>query len=561
MKKYLSDLISKEEYSKWIKGEKVLLEGPTGVGKTTFILIEFLQYCRIMEKKVLILCNRRLLKKQYEFDLAEVFQVYADIEECVQLRTYQELTLLIQRGNNLKTIIQNVDVVVMDEVHYFYSDSDFNACGTYQLLQALVHEAFCKSVIMISATMEEVKPLLEKCFLQCRRKLEIEERERKIDRGGWAFDLGKYAWNNQVYSYGYLADFSRFEGIYVPDFETLVEEIASSEKKSIIFIDDLNLAQKFCDSLVATGKIKARDIQMLDSKKLEETPNDKKISSITLGHKLLTKILITTSVLDNGVSIHDSEVENLVIATENRGSFVQMIGRVRGEQTSHCNLFIYPRNVEYYERRVEQYEEKMEQIQQLERLDKRVQFYPILLNGWHGNDEATSFFRNIMLPFEEEADYYTDTFPQTKIGFGGYSFVINQFAKTKIGNMLLAEKNFLRLAYQGGEKVAEFQLKWIGKENMLIKKSTYMEGKEQELRAMLLSIDCFTKEQLQEIKDEMAEKFRRDLLKNYVFKAGTFSNEKLKKICEDRGLELFEFDSKADRRRRYSVKKIEEIIK
>ena len=231
----------------------------------------------------------------------------------------------------------------MDEIHYFYSDADFNAYGTYHLLQKLIYVTFFKSVIMISATVDEVKPLIERCFSQCRRKLEIEERKKGVNCGNWGIDISEYAWQNQVYSYRHLADFDRFYGIYVPDCETLVEEIASSDKKSVIFIDDVKLAQKFGEALIATGKIKRQDIQLLDSEKLEENANDKKISSITLGHELLTKILITTSVLDNGVSIHDAEVGNLVIATENKVSFIQMLGRIRGEKNSQCRLYIYPR--------------------------------------------------------------------------------------------------------------------------------------------------------------------------------------------------------------------------
>ena len=53
------------------------------------------------------------------------------------------------------------------------------------------------------------------------------------------------------------------------------------------------------------------------------------------------KVLITTSVLDNGINLKDSLIKHIVIETCNKTSFIQMLGRIRRENiTDKLNLYI-----------------------------------------------------------------------------------------------------------------------------------------------------------------------------------------------------------------------------
>ena len=61
---------------------------------------------------------------------------------------------------------------------------------------------------------------------------------------------------------------------------------------------------------------------------LDECSNSKEVQQLVVGHRILPKVLITTSVLDNGVSVHDTDVGNVVIATDSKLSFIQMLGRI-----------------------------------------------------------------------------------------------------------------------------------------------------------------------------------------------------------------------------------------
>ena len=73
-KKYLAELIG-DSYKKW-QNKKIFITAPTGMGKTTFILEKLLPFHVTANRKVLILCNRKLLRKQYWYSGAKVFELY-----------------------------------------------------------------------------------------------------------------------------------------------------------------------------------------------------------------------------------------------------------------------------------------------------------------------------------------------------------------------------------------------------------------------------------------------------------------------------------------------------
>lgn len=548
-KAYLSDLISDSQVIEWIhEKRKVTIHAPTGLGKTYFMINVLLMMCRQRGKKVLFLCNRRLLREQYEFDLAEKFRLYEEQTAAVDVKTYQELAELLKKGDSIAECLKDADVIVMDEIHYFYTDSDFNAYGTYVLFQKLIEATFFKTVIMLTATLEEVLPLIRKTFLQLHQKMEFSNIQ---------IDWKKFRWSNQIYDFTYLRDNSRFNGIYVPDVESLVKEIASSDKKSLIFIDDKDKAAKFADLLCETKMINKSDITILDSGILDESINTTEIKTITVGNCLPKKILITTSVLDNGVSIHDKELGNMVISTEDRVSFVQMVGRVRGEKTEHCKLFVYPHKKSYYDLRVEQYKEKIDFIEKMEKeIDKR-NFYSLLLEGWHANKEGAEMFRNVVIPLKVSDEYYSSKFPYLNIRDRNEKFGINYFSYVKAGNNLIAEKNFAKMAYTDITQIAKVQLSWIGCEEVEIRKSSFYEERKSLLCSMLLKVKGYTNQQLIEVKKELLKEFRKDLLSGSKFKNVSFSDDKLMELCDECGLRFVKTVGE-DKLMRYSIIKKDE---
>jgi superfamily II DNA or RNA helicase len=551
MKKYLPNLISLDNYSTWLDGKKVIINAPTGIGKTTFVIKTLLPYCKLRGKKALILCNRRLLREQYEFSLAEQFQLYDDLIESVEVLTYQLLAEQLVAGIELSRIIDDYDVVICDEIHFFYQDSDFNSMGTYVLLQALIKSAFFKCMIFMTATFEEVKPLLVKTLKSCNEKMEEEKTNQYIS-------LDKYKFHDKVYDYSYLADFSRFQCYYLPDIESIVKKIAKEGKKAVLFIDDKKMAQEVKELFIRTKKYEAHEVEILNAHILDEKITDTNVRMLTAGNKLVGKILITTSVLDNGVSIHDPEVTDIVIATESKTAFMQMIGRVRSESTESCNLYIYPRDVKYYERRLQQYQKKMEFFKEISLNDMENTFFETINRGWASNDEEGEMLRNAVVLTKYSNEYYQKKSTSILLRRREYVLAQNVFAMCKTGNLLLATRNFLQCALKSPTAVAETQISWLGKnaEELIVENSSYKEELKKALLDELLKIQNYTNQELQDVKCRISEKYRKELFADILGKDGSFSTDKLKKICERMGVELIE-DVDENRRKRYSVRKVD----
>ena len=121
---FISDYL-KDRMKTWGK-RKVFISAPTGSGKTTFVLDEYLTMLAneadVHHKKVLILCNRSLLKRQYESELIARFSTYEEMRQCVSVLTYQSFYIEIKNKRKLSGVFDEYKAVVCDEVHFFYAD-------------------------------------------------------------------------------------------------------------------------------------------------------------------------------------------------------------------------------------------------------------------------------------------------------------------------------------------------------------------------------------------------------------------------------------------------------
>lgn len=532
-KNYIADLISQEEFSTWLGGQKILLHADTGMGKTTFITKSLLPYCKLRDKKMLILCNRRLLYRQYEATMAEIYRRYETMCAEVAIKTYQELAQCVQNGNTLKGMMREYDVIVADECHYFYADSDFNPVGTYVLLQALVLAAYTKTMIFMTATMGEVKPLLVETFASCRRLLEISQETRHQD-------FSDYHFRDRVYEFHRDDGNDRFEALILPDTASICEHIAKSEKKSIVFIDDLNKAAELKKEIEKTGTFKTGEIAVLSAEYLENHPRDRIVANLCLTNKVTPRVIITTSVLDNGTSVHDFDVGTVVIATDSEISLKQMLGRVRGEEGQKIKLILYPRGVAYYDKRIEQIQQKLEWLQQIESKMNYQSMYSLLCDGWYGNDEYSEFLRNMVVLTRWDHEYYKRDRMECYVTRNGEKMAMNQFALEKIGNLfnsyfILYKKE---LARPHGALFEE--LAWLGirEGEVEVQISSYLEEQKKKLMADLLTINGMDLDELKEIKEHISRTYRKSLLADILRKSGSFATEKLSEICNKFGLVL-----------------------
>jgi len=91
------------------------------------------------------------------------------------------------------------------------------------------------------------------------------------------------------------------------------------------------------------GKLLVRDIGDEYADNMDATSknnSDSVYNEITKNEKFRKKVLVTTSVLDNGVNIKDLALKNIAIFVFDKVSFMQMLGRKRTEPNGEVTLYI-----------------------------------------------------------------------------------------------------------------------------------------------------------------------------------------------------------------------------
>lgn len=548
-KKYLSELIG-EQYHEW-QGKKILLTAPTGMGKTNFVMNVFLPYCRSRRRKMLILCNRKMLRLQYWQSVVEQFVRYEDIRNSVAIMTYQELAEAHKLQQNLVDILSEFETIVCDECHYFYSDSDFNGMGTYVLLQELIIACAAKTMLFMSATMEETGPLIEQTIKHTFWRL------RMVECKEWLKDNMS---DILQYDFTDFADFNRFHCISVPDWNSMVEIVAESSQKSLIFINNKAKGELLAEKMIKTGMVDKRDIMILNSDNIDGESDY--VQNLAIGHKMLSKILITTSVLDNGVSIHDPEVGNVVIETESKIEFLQMLGRIRSESTDYCRLYFVQRDKKDYSFRMKKYEEEIKKFDDLSH-DNLINNYEYYISSMWSDDARARFFRKSLVWMKTEHQVFDQETFSVVVHSRQTSFAVNKFAERKMGNMFVAEEHFYGLAVNNPLAVIYEQMKWIGKapEELEIIESRYRKSRETEFLEKLQGINSFSAEDLGQFKKDLVKKYRKEFFDDILANNGTISNEKLQNICERYGMKLCSWEDTESRKKRYSIKEIEEHLR
>lgn len=542
---YISELIG-EKYRTWGKG-KVFLTAPTGLGKTTFILSELLPYLQARKKKLLILCNRKLLRDQYWYAAVQKFDNYGELASAVDIMTYQSLAEVLKNDGSLKDVLFGYEVICCDEAHYFYADSDFNGFGTYVMLQALILTGLSRQMIFMSGTMKEVQPLISQTL-----KAAIEKRKSQLPY----FPYEEYG-REYMLDFSYLADYSRFECYYSEDIDTLCDVIAKDRKKTVFFIDNKKRAAEIKEKCIKQGKLNSAQIKIFNAENLEENCNQETVKKLVMCNSLEPQILITTSVLDNGVSIQDEEVGNAVIVTDSQISFLQMLGRIRAGYGERIKLIFLLRDVKEFEKKELKYEKDVHRIEEIDNIPIDLKRFKFLSVVWEQSDvELADFYRKILVCTKREFECYLGTSKKAELAYGDSKFCINNFAKEKIGNDYLLTSRFHVLAMKDSKNVIYEQMKWIGKEKGELAELTsdYWEKRRAEYRKDLLIPQKFTNEQMQEWKISLTEQHRKIFFSDIVEKNGSFSKEKLKKILARESMELIEDDS--DGRKTYSIEEV-----
>lgn len=343
--KYITDRIG-DEYQKWKKGDVVFISSQTGSGKTTFVLKTLLPHLADKNMKMLYLVNRSALKKQLD---AEVKSLLA--KECltinqeisIDIELYQEMEREIIsyntfNGGQVPDKYRKYGCVVCDEAHYFLMDSNYNLNTIYSYLFI---KNYLKTTlqIYISATIDEVQNVVLDNWNQrtLMKSFWLEEAFPMIDQIN--------CFPRNIYEYSSEKNYDHVE-IHIlrkyDDIKSLV--LGDNKAKWLIFVDSREIGKKIKKDIIDNMKVNTKNadniVSFITSDYRDEEKGILEMNSVISMQKQMARVLIATSVLDNGVSLKDVELRNIIIITDTQTEFLQMLGRKRNNGEK-IKLYIY----------------------------------------------------------------------------------------------------------------------------------------------------------------------------------------------------------------------------
>ena len=325
---WITDLIG-DEFKQWKPG-LVAIEAMTGTGKTSFILGPLLkwlvdEFYKVggKHKTMLYLCNRAPLREEIidalkkagvsnvrvcGHDLVTLVVGDDDAQEdiLVRISTYQRYEeFLVRDPVGARCELWHFNYIVCDEAQYFFTDAPFNKNTTlsYNIIMKASQHA---TVIAMTATPENM-------FTAWMRK-------------------GMLAKNRYYYLPKKMSHI-RKALIYSNDLERekLLNQIPNGEK-ALVLINDWAILRKLKDlygdavgCYCSVNNIKGQ----IDA--LEDCIKD---------GKLQKRIVFTTEVLYNGISIKDKTLKHIFVETWEPLKIIQMQGRKRPvDETDTCTVY------------------------------------------------------------------------------------------------------------------------------------------------------------------------------------------------------------------------------
>lgn len=363
-KKYVTDVIG-EEYLNWGPSDIIMIKAPTGSGKTYFCLHKLLSRAIGSGERILYFVNRKVLKSQLEKEKERFSDDLMregrsiNVDEFIHFRTYQSVemelkNMVAQKASIAQKIYsyRNIySIVVFDECHYFYADSNFNT-NTELSYDFLTHCFNWKIQVFMSATMDKMERLIKQYRPRYNWKDEYFP-SLKV-RLNAQVDRRKYLSYNCTKDYSYVTPKilrSRDE------ISEVINNDAYKGKKWLVFVDNKDLGKDIEVELVKKRKIfSENDVVYIDAE--FDIKAQKTVDHIAQINFAKEKIVITTAVMDCGVSFHDIELRNIIILADTEESFIQMLGRKRKDGKA-INLFVCQLDSNYFSKRLQSVQRKL----------------------------------------------------------------------------------------------------------------------------------------------------------------------------------------------------------
>lgn len=407
------EMLSLYPRSQW----PVLIQAPTGRGKNWFTINCLAKYAGIQGRRVLLLTNRSALTKQQrleaaaEFDFPDYGQDVYDgccIWSNMDIINYHNALEYIFDPNNLTKY--QVSLVVFDEAHFFCSDSPYNSETSNILQQLIKYFSNCKRVYM-SATPDEVKDILAleelrgylnrfiygntlvngspitniyddpiQMFLNCLYQIPI-NMNNQIQRVSNIGYQGPEVWQRiaelqsaplpSIKQYEFKSNYDHINLHFFYDWKEIEDIIKLEQDESenvadrwLIFVskkeDGKNLKQSIKEDVFfvysdSEGAIGEED---------EDSKVKRKLNEVVSNRYFQEKVMISTTVLYNGVSLEDSHLKNIVVDTLCKDDIIQMAGRKRCAPGEKVNLYIRIPTVDIIKERIKRANKRYKSTQQ-----------------------------------------------------------------------------------------------------------------------------------------------------------------------------------------------------
>lgn len=399
---FVSDMINSASIQSWNPDIPILISTQTGTGKNYFIrniLLRFLLESHRINSEgaalILVLSNRIALNRQNKENFAKAVQnVIGNTSPAEEIDKQ-----LKEEGIDHKTNFGPVDIysyhqfqkahplrkreykfIICDECHFFTADAIFNP-STNEILRELVCDGSSAVRIYTSATpdvafeaiirleyerfMDDIKALDEanqrfkNGFDAKAARISAFARhdaarlkfysETNIDRRFKDELTSIYPFRIRFYygerDYSYIHKIFTYEKI-----EDLADCIIASDEKWMIFVASESIGKNLM-ILLNQKKNSEEDDNNFCAFLSRSAVNSNKRAKEVYNHlinkeKFDEKVLISTSLLDNGINIDDAEVHNIVIDYFDRTAFIQMIGRKRVRKGEQITIYLHDYSME-----------------------------------------------------------------------------------------------------------------------------------------------------------------------------------------------------------------------
>lgn len=378
--RHISDEIG-EEYKSWGSENIIFIMAPTGSGKSHFILYTFLPRMIREKKRILYLVNRKVLRDQLQEELlqevADKLYVHSkvvrlNVERFIEISTYQTLEAGLKGPKPIETIkfVRGFDCVVCDEAHYFCSDSNFNT--STELSYACIRKEFENKIqIFMSATLDKTAHFIEDQLLDDTPELSYYQPQKPdYYQPSKPSLFQKSVKNEEDDKIKFYCIEPKYDNVDLEFFEEpeelcwIITEKSHKKEKWLVFVDSIELGKTLEEILISEKRIHEEqenedggsnltdeDVVFIDAEYKKRDDSFEAVREIIEKKCFGKKVVIATSVLDNGVSIKDIDLRNIAIWADTQEEFIQMLGRKR-RGTEKIKLFICKRSIDHFKKRL-----------------------------------------------------------------------------------------------------------------------------------------------------------------------------------------------------------------